>query len=95
MNLTLILVLAAFAGTGLACWLIYRKGRKDEQKNELAKSAEALAVSRQKQEKREGDHEKRVETIMSGNMSLADVSRRLSTYPLENSATHAAIKKNS
>ena len=73
--------------------ILYKVAKKDlsESKIQLQRHREMLSA----QLKREENHDKRVEEILSGTFDSSDISRMLSTYPDENKATKAAIVKGS
>lgn len=87
----IIAALSFLGAVAVAVMWYFRSRGNDEVR--LVKSVDALIDSKKKQEQREHNHEKHIEKILGGDLSPSDISRRLSTYPPENSATHAALEK--
>ena len=58
----------------------YFKGKKDEQAEAFARDIDRYIKEQERQEEREASHDKRVDCILSGDISADDAGRMLSTW---------------
>lgn len=73
-------ILAIVAILGALLPVAYFKGRKDERQGSLAQTVEDLIKTKEKQEKREAAHDKRVRDISAGPVDAIDAERMLSSW---------------